>query len=655
MSLATLLRKFGADNGIEVDDDELAALGLSLDEPEQDVAFDASDLSTIVLDGEAAGAVELFLSEPRTWLADKPVETEDGFWEPIIRTGQWAMRPGAGGKKRRSPLKVVAGHSKDQRKEIGLQDIMDAHEARAIEHVTVPTSHLNDVTQNTGFIKRLKIVDGTYTPKGSKESKECKVLMGLYDIRLPDIKKKLQLGAIASRSAGLLYDYVDTEHGKTWPVVLEHVALTNKPWITGMTAFGRKLKKSVKSTVGLSLSDEEPEDADLLAEEDALGDSIELADTTITWDKADDPDWLRSRVNCRLDEARRAKIAAAQVANPAAYPSYGDYPSYRCVKARPGLALVADGWSDDSNYWTAPISVVDGDVQLDEDLSNWKASKRVWIPDDSRQEFEPGEEPLQEPEEQLTPLQMAQRARAARTKTPPTGGDKETTTHPRGGEHMAGENGTATLSEPARDELAKLRAELEAANKRNETLSQQVDGLLGRDRTNRADAFVSKLKGDGFTEERGFAGVLKEVRDLMLADDGGPAVQSDNFSDSGNATGELTLSDAIERIFDAFKRGEDGKVALGEQVVQPSEKVDETKKDETGATFSDGKPSDKETEEEKQLDYSELSEEEQLDVLLADNPILAQAMAATNPKVRERLEAIEAAKKAGSNGNGKGE
>jgi hypothetical protein len=163
------------------------------------------------------------------------------------------------------------------------------------------------------------------------------------------------------------------------------------------------------------LSDEEPDDEALLAAEDAL-DGLELATPTITWDQEDDPDWLREQTNNVLRAARATK-AAAKVAGDGGYVEYDRYPSYRCVKARPGLALVADGWGDEANFWTVPIKVVDGVVEVEQDLENWKASKRVFVPDDDRKEFPEGREPLQEQRSsrrsKLSDLELAQQAREA--------------------------------------------------------------------------------------------------------------------------------------------------------------------------------------------------------------------------------------------------
>lgn len=651
MSLVALLKKLGSEHGIELDDDELEGMGLSADEERPDPSDDPME---VVLSGEAAGAAELFISEPRSWLATASTESDGLMWEPIIREGQWAVRPGAAGQKRRTPLKVVAGHSTDQRKEIGLADLIEAFNFPAVDHVTVPTSHQNDVTQNTGFIKALKLVNGEYKPKGSKTKKKVKVLMGGYDIKLPDIKEKMQLGAIASRSAGLLYDYVDTESGKTWPVVLEHVALTNKPWITGMKSFGRKLVKSVKSTVGLSLSDEQPDDEDLLAMEDAL-ESIELADTSITWDKEDDPDWLRSQVTKQLDEARAQKISALPRGN-GMYVEYDYPPRYRCAKARPGLALISDGWGDECNYWTAPFKIVKGEVEVETDYTKWTATKRAYIPDPTRNEFEPGEEPLEDedvveaPPVQLSRLQLAQRARKARASGESAPIVQENTTPSRGGEHMAGEDGTLQLSEEARkaikaaeDRATAAEVQAKKSEDRADKLSDQIERLAGPVREAGVDGYISELKAMGLDEAHGFTGVLAEVRAQMLADDGEPAIQGEHFSDEKNTEGTLSLSEAIKRIFGAFEKAEDGKAKLGTQLSQPSESSE--------TLGEDGKPAKTDPVEEAEKDFSQLSEEEQELELVLDNPVLARTLGLTE-KVKAHKEAQAAAEAAKTNGGG---
>jgi hypothetical protein len=626
-AIATLLKRLGNEHGIEIDDDELTELGLS--DIEEFAAGGETNLDVLgdTLSGEAAGAVEIFLNEPVSMLASgKALESDGLMWEPIIREGQWAVRPGARGQKVRRPLKVIAGKSTNQRKQIGLQDIVDAFDDRAIEHVTVPTSHDNDVTQNTGFIKGLKIVMSTIKDKATKKDKKVAVLMGGYDIRKADIKTSMLDGSIASRSAGLLYDYVNTETGKTYPVALEHVALTNKPWITGMKAFGRKLVgKKLSETIGLSLSDDEPDEAELLSDDDPL-DGLELAELSTVWAQDEDPDWLREQTSVQLRAARAKKAAENGAAGEKSWVVMEGLPYYRCVRAKPGTALIADGYGDEANYWAAPIKVVDGFVELEEDLGKWEAVKREYVKDEDRSSFPEGREPLKDEAPEI-PIKLSRRelavkarkARASKTDLGVPPEDNETTS--RGGEHMAGESGTLQLGEEAQKAILAAEARAKAAEEKADKLDQQMQTLLGAHVANNADANVRKITAMGFTPEKGFSGVLARCRDLFSADDGEPAVQSDKFSTDTNSEGTLSLSEAIMSVFDAFEKAEDGMVKLGEQVVQPlASKEAEKTKDGEVKLGDDGKPLPKEEED---PDFSALSEEEQQAQLLADNAEMA--------------------------------
>src|SRR4051812_26708043 len=94
---------------------------------------------TDALPGEASEAIELFSS-----VKDVKAVKKDGLmWYPMIRAGQHAVRPGPQGQKVKRKMVVVEGHSENARKELGLQDLLDAFNDDAIENVTVPTSHRN--------------------------------------------------------------------------------------------------------------------------------------------------------------------------------------------------------------------------------------------------------------------------------------------------------------------------------------------------------------------------------------------------------------------------------------------------------------------------------------------------------------------------------
>jgi hypothetical protein len=624
MNLRDAFAKLFSDNGIEIDSDALDEFG-----DDDEVSLD--DL----LPGKAAGAVEIFLAAGSTQV--KSTVDDDGLlWSPIMYEGQWALRPNGRGGKSRVPLKIVAGSSKNQRREIGLKDIVSAFDDQAIESVTVPETHENKPTENHGYIEKLKI------GKTKLGEKTVNVLMAGMDIKLPETKRKMELGAVAGRSAGLLYDYERTDTGKKYPVALEHVCLTSRQWLRGMPRFGRKLSMLSEDIpiASLVLSDDGPtEDEYVLALADETEDTDFLSDTASVWPEEESPNWLRDQINAILD-GKRADQRAKMQSVPMYVENYVPY--YRCKEAKPTEALICDGYEDSANHWIAPINITNGEVELSEP-TKWQAIEQVWQTDTGDQTAE--ETPALSEDDvvvELTNLELSQAVREARArgesidlaqlsakkrkKLPPhafaipekrmfpihdesharnalaraagtqyearvkaavkkkhpkisqskSSSSSNYNEPPRGGGKMAGEDkSTLQLSDEARAEIKKMQDALDAERQRNEQLSQTVDKLVGTANSSAADAFIAELKAMKLDEEHGFSGMLNEIHQVMLADDGGPALQSDHFSDDKNKTGEITISDAFRRVFGALKTADGVTLKLGEVIKPPSETLDD--------------------------------------------------------------------------------
>lgn len=218
-------------------------------------AMDASDLADDMAPSLVALAaddkefsLEIFvrdgLGEPI-----KLDESDDGLiWAPLLRTGMHATRPGPNGEKLNEPLVVVSGYASDPTKEIGLQNLYDAFQGKAFEHVTIPQTHENHTLDNTGYIVDVKIVESAKRP-GEK------VFMGAHRFTEPEVRGKVERGSVANRSCGIVYDQVNTETGERWPQALEHVALTNKAWIRGMTPYGEDGFSDDREVVPMMLSE----------------------------------------------------------------------------------------------------------------------------------------------------------------------------------------------------------------------------------------------------------------------------------------------------------------------------------------------------------------------------------------------------------------
>lgn len=167
------------------------------------------------------------------FLAGSDANEDDGLiWKTVLRTGTWQFRPGPGQQPIKHPLKVVLSNA--AKGEVALTDVLRAFDEKAVEHVTVPLSHADRVDENTGFVRKMKVV----------EDGDLHLLRAGIEFTEPDVRSKVLNGSIANTSVGLRFDYIRKEDGAQYPVAMIHSALTNHPWINGMEPFGGQLAAS---------------------------------------------------------------------------------------------------------------------------------------------------------------------------------------------------------------------------------------------------------------------------------------------------------------------------------------------------------------------------------------------------------------------------
>lgn len=115
-----------------------------------------------------------------------------------------------------------------------------------LPRVAVPVNHTDDTYANTGEVVALESVAGD----------------GLYatlEIRDWGTSWKLEDGLIFDVSMGFDWDYIDTKTGTHHGIVLEHVALVNNPYLTGMKAFERAPEQVEKDEAQRKLWEQELE------------------------------------------------------------------------------------------------------------------------------------------------------------------------------------------------------------------------------------------------------------------------------------------------------------------------------------------------------------------------------------------------------------
>jgi hypothetical protein len=167
--------------------------------------------------------------------ADAGAEESEGLvWKDILRTGVWNSMPTTKGivKKR---LQIVKDGVTDIAKGvISLSELKKNFDDKAIQYVTVPLSddqsdHKNIARVNTGFVRKLMIVDG---------DGDTALLRAGIDFTDPEVKERVLRQEIPDVSAGIPFNVTRRSDDKFFSSVLDHVCLTRKPFVDGLGPFG---------------------------------------------------------------------------------------------------------------------------------------------------------------------------------------------------------------------------------------------------------------------------------------------------------------------------------------------------------------------------------------------------------------------------------
>ncbi len=465
------------------------------------------------------------------YLTDGEVSEGDNglIWKDVLVEGEWAYRPGPGQKPVPVPLKIVPGNASDP-KEIGMADIIESFEDGAIDHVTVPTSHDDKPHENTGYVRELRKID--------RDGKA--VLQTGIEFTEPDIKSKALRGTIAGTSAGIIFDYIKKSSGKIYKQALGHVALTNKPWVNGMKPFG------------------------VAASENFSGDDItSLMLENVVWDSNKSLNWLRDKVSTHINASGAdAQFFVADIA--------------------PSRALIAkfSNNGSDSEHFVVPFVVGEDSIEISGE-EDWIKASQEWV-----------ETSMSEENDVRTILKdFDGEPSGDLSEESADSGVSENEAH-NGGKNMASETqegspDTGANNDPAQDQghfsEEQARTLLDEQRSEFETKLSEQDAenksLRAKVHAMEVEKRVGELKEIGFSD---FPGLLSEIRNIMLADDGKPALILSEESENGE-TSEVTLnaSEIVERIVDALPK-EGDRLAFAEQAIvtedhsRPSSNVDES-------------------------------------------------------------------------------
>jgi hypothetical protein len=165
-------------------------------------------------------------------LADGPREAKSGTLvrKAILRTGKWPVTPLRGGLVHK-PLTITRdGRSSKADNTVSLAELVTNFKLIG-RNVPVPLSdgpddHENLTRHNTGFVRDVWVEDAD---NGDA------VLMATLDITEPDVREKVLRGTYADVSCGIPWSVV--AHGQRFGTCLDHVAITNRPFVSGLGEF----------------------------------------------------------------------------------------------------------------------------------------------------------------------------------------------------------------------------------------------------------------------------------------------------------------------------------------------------------------------------------------------------------------------------------
>lgn len=534
------------------------------------------------------------------FLASDETEVADGLiWKPILREGDFAVAPGLAGPLKRGFKVIADGESDPANYVISMSDIEAGYEAKAFEHVTIPTSHKDTVLENTGFIKGLK---------RDVDAKGRAVLKGGFDFRDPVVKEKAEQGTIANCSSGIYFNFERKADGAKFPVALKHVALTNTPWINDMEPFG-----------GIAASDDEaPTPTDVQGfqfSEEKVEETVELEDVEVEWDESDSLDALRGKVEAAV---RAYSESFPEFDRPYFY--INDLATDKALlieersaqnfvvpfKHKKGEVTLADTgeWKKVEKTWVAAsddlklavqfrarhglgahyeVEAVDTESKV-ATLKNTKQDKSVLVPfsvDGNSIEFaEAGEwrdadsqvapEPKPAPAETKPEVTLSDDPRAA-LKAAHENRERKLTSNTSGGTSMPDLNlADLDLSDEAR---AAVEAALAAKDDEAKTLRRSV----------RETEVESKIEGLGLSDQPGLA---KFLRTLYLEDDGQTAAVLNLSDDESAAPQPFTATQVADKFISLLPKTAEGRLNLSDQHLAVEE-GDKPAEDASGEQMSD--------------------------------------------------------------------
>jgi hypothetical protein len=165
-------------------------------------------------------------------LSGDDYQEDEGFVvKDILRTGEWGVIPTKGGLVNKPLTVIKEGKSDAKAGIISLSEIVENFKLGAVPNVQIPLSddsddHKNITRLNTGYVRDVWI---------SEDEEGNAKLVAKMDFTEPEVKERVLRGTYSDVSCGIPWSIVS--RGKKYGASLEHVAITNRPFVDGLGPF----------------------------------------------------------------------------------------------------------------------------------------------------------------------------------------------------------------------------------------------------------------------------------------------------------------------------------------------------------------------------------------------------------------------------------
>ena len=284
------------------------------------------------------------IDEEEITLADG--KTAKVLWKDVLVEGEYPMSPSKDGATHDPMTVITDGESDAASKTIAMSDLEFAHKDSAHKYVTIPTTHRDQVLDNTGYVPQ---PDGLR--RVTKRGKT--VLQAALGFTEPDVKGKVQRGTIPDVSAGIFFNFTNKARKKTYRSSMKHVALTPTPFMGNLDPFPAVFASDEDIPDNVTV-----EIYNLAEEDEGAGGGSDKGNAQVVWNEKLAASWVSKRIGEQLNPPPTPEEQAAELPR-VSRPSY-----YVQDISDEDTALVEEFFKGKSTRFVIPFKREDDDITV---------------------------------------------------------------------------------------------------------------------------------------------------------------------------------------------------------------------------------------------------------------------------------------------------